>query len=117
MEERFAKFTAKVESDKEFAQKLFALENPEDVQAFLKAEGIDFTLEDIEIVRKGVLKAVEKGSGQLSDDELEEVAGGIVITAAGVTAAAALITAIGGVAIGGAGALFAGVDSAVRSRW
>ena len=117
MEGKFVKFTAKVEADKGFAQKLFTLENPTDVQALLKAEGIDFTLDDIEMVRKGVFKVMEKGSAELSDDDLADVSGGFAITAAGVTAAAILITAIGGVAVGVGTLGIAGIESYARNRW
>ena len=95
MEKKVAQLKAKFEADSSFAEKIFALENANEVQDFLKAQGIDFSLEEIEEIKDGFVKIAEKADGELSDEALEEVAGGS-ITAAGVMAAAALITALGG---------------------
>ena len=47
------------------------------MQAVLKEAGLDFSLEEINQLREIVTKASEKGvSGELSDEDLENVAGG-----------------------------------------
>ncbi|NLK51341.1 MAG: Nif11-like leader peptide family natural product precursor [Syntrophomonadaceae bacterium] len=108
MEQKLIQLQAKVEADKSFGEKIFALETPEEVQSLLKAEGLDFSLEEINVLRNALVKTLGKGDGELSDDDLENVAGGSIILGV-----AALITAIAG-AVTAAGAV---TDQAVRSRW
>lgn len=119
MEQKFATLQAKIEADNSLVEKLFALQNANEVQDFLKAQGLDFSMEEINVLKDGIVKFVEKRStdGQLSDADLEDVAGGFAITAAGVTAAAVLITAIGGVAIGAGTLGIAALESYSRNRW
>lgn len=119
MEQKFATLQAKIEADNSLVEKLFALQSANEVQDFLKAQGMDFSMEEINILRDGIVKFVEKRSanGELSDADLEDVAGGFAITAAGVTAAAVLITAIGGVALGLGTLGIAGAESYIRNRW
>jgi len=68
----FNEFKEKVLSDKDLAAQAKDLKSLEEVVAFGKANGYTFTVEDI------------KASGQLSDEELDAVAGGggvkIIIT-------------------------------------
>jgi len=93
MEERIAKLQVKLESDQDFANKLFSLETPEEVQNLLKEQGIDFSLEEINILRDMLVKALEKGeNGELSDEALEGVAGGWVFGAISAGFAAASFT-------------------------
>ncbi|MGI6647522.1 MAG: hypothetical protein ACOX5W_00255 [Bacillota bacterium] len=42
------------------AEKLFALETPEEVQSFLKGEGLEFSLEEINTVREALVKFWKK---------------------------------------------------------
>ena len=49
-----------------------ALKTPEDIVAFAKKNGCETTLEDI----KAFFEEKQKASGELSEDELEQVAGG-----------------------------------------
>jgi len=109
MEEKLMQLQAKIEADKGLGEKLFSLENAQDVQGVLKAEGLDFTLEEIDMLRQALVKVAEKGTDELSDEDLENVAGGSVT----VVAVVALIGAIAG-AVTAAGGV---VDQAVRSRW
>ncbi len=85
MEQNFAQLQAKIEADNSLVEKLFALESADEVQDFLKTQGIDLSLEEISMLRDGIVKAVEKGEisadGELSDEDLEEVAGGNDVTA------------------------------------
>ena len=77
MEEKLGQLQSKLETDKEFAEKLFSLETAEEVQSLLGEQGIEFTLEEIGALREALVKATAKGAaGELSDEELEEVAGG-----------------------------------------
>lgn len=112
MDQKLKQLQAKVETDKGLAEKLFSLENPQDVQSLLKEQGLDFSLEEIDMLKEALVKALEKSStgGELTDDDLEDVAGGFVLTATGLVA---IIGAIVG-AVTAAGAV---TDQAVRSRW
>jgi len=49
-----------------------ALKTPEDIVAFVKKNGCDATLEDI----KAFFEEKQKAAGELSEEELEQVAGG-----------------------------------------
>ena len=69
----------KVFSDEVFVNNLLGLETAEEVQAALHAKGLEFTLEDIYKIRDALIHT--NSVGELSDHQLEEVAGGIVITA------------------------------------
>jgi predicted ribosomally synthesized peptide with nif11-like leader len=109
VEQKLAQLQAKIEADKSLAEKLLSQENPQDVQSLLKEQGLDFSIEEIDMLRTALVKALEKNTGdELSDEDLENVAGGIAITAV-----VALIGAIAG-AVSVAGAV---TDQAVRSRW
>lgn len=111
MEQKLAQLQAKIEADKGLGEKLFSLENPEDVQSLLQEQGLVFSLEEIGMLKKALVKVLDKGgTSELSDEELEDVAGGFVLTA---TALIGIIGAIAG-AITAAGAV---TDQAVRSRW
>lgn len=109
MEQKFAELQAKIEADSSLAEKLLALETPEEVQAALKGEGLDFSVEEINVLRDALVKAMAKGDGELSDEDLEDVAGGSITVAAVV----AVVGCIAGV-VGTAGGI---VDNIVRSRW
>jgi predicted ribosomally synthesized peptide with nif11-like leader len=109
MEQKLAQLQAKIEADKSLAEKLLSQENPQDVQSLLKEQGLDFSIEEIDMLRQALVRALEKNAGdELSDEDLENVAGGFAITAI-----VALIGAIAG-AVSVAGAV---TDQAVRSRW
>lgn len=77
MEQKLNQLQAKIDADQSFVEKLFSLERPEEVQSLLQAEGIEFSLEEIEVLKNSVVKSLEKG--ELSDEALEEVAGGVQI--------------------------------------
>ena len=82
-------------SDQQFVTSLFAMETVAEVQAALKEHGIDLTEQEILSIQN-MLSKVESGEisadqmellakktmdGELSDESLEQVAGGFVITA------------------------------------
>jgi len=66
-----------------------------------KVNGFDITASDVEETRKQFEQVTEAGDGELSDDDLENVSGGVVVSA---TVAAAIITGVAGVGAAGIGA-------------
>ncbi|NLB51697.1 MAG: Nif11-like leader peptide family natural product precursor [Syntrophomonadaceae bacterium] len=90
MEQKLAQLQAKIAADGSFLEKLFSLETPEEVQSLMKEAGIEFTLEEIDGLRKALVKTAEKG--ELADEDLEGVAGGFAVTT-GIAAVSATITA------------------------
>lgn len=66
--------------DQEFLKKVVNLETPEEVQAAFKQDkGIDISLDEINNIQKMVGEKVD--GGELSEDDLENVAGGSVSVA------------------------------------
>lgn len=67
-------------ADETFANELTQMENAEDVQAALEEKGIDLSIREILEVRDTMNKLQEKGVSpdELTEEELEEVAGGII---------------------------------------
>ena len=59
MEERLSKLQAKLEADPSLAEKLLSLETAEEVQGFLRGLELEFSLEEINMLRDGIVK-VEK---------------------------------------------------------
>lgn len=80
MQERLNQLQEKFKEDA-FVEKLFSMETPENVQSLLHEEGLEFTLEEIAQLRDALVQALEKGeNGELSDESLDGVAGGIINT-------------------------------------
>ena len=109
MEEKLMKLQEKLQNDPTLGEKLFKLESAEEVQALLKEQELEFSLEEINTIKEALVKVIEKGQtgDELSEDELEGVAGGSA------TAVVAGIVAIGGLVIE-AGKL---VNESTRGRW
>ena len=63
-------------SDKAFAEKVFAMENPEEVRAALLEKDIDLDVEDLIEIKDLLVKHFEGGE-ELSEDDLEDVSGGL----------------------------------------
>jgi hypothetical protein len=63
-------------SDEEFTSSILALETAEEVQSALGDKGLDLSLEEIATIRSSILTASENG-GELSEEQLESVSGGI----------------------------------------
>ena len=112
-------------SDEAFVKNLFELESAGEVQAALKEKGIEFSEEEIISIRDFLLK-VEKGDitkeqlekwtvqledGELSEEELENVAGGIVLETVGFVVGCAII------AYAGVTFLTLSIMDAVERRW
>ena len=109
-------------ADEAFVKGLFELESAAEVQAALKEKGVEMSEEEILAVRD-LLAKMESGeisveqaeqwskqaeSGELSDEMLEQVAGGL----AGTTILAIYV----GVFVGGQ-VLSAGIASIIAHRW
>ena len=97
-------------ADKDFTAKVLEMETPEEVQKAISNKGVDLTIEEIESVKQAIINQSE-GNEELSDDQLENVAGGFAISTA--IAIAGVITGAvsAGVALGNA------VDKWTRRRW
>lgn len=80
MNERIEIFLKKLVDDKEFGEKIFKEENKaEDVQNIAKEAGIELTLEEVNEVKELIIKAYDsQNEGELSEEDLENVAGGLV---------------------------------------
>ena len=81
MEERLTQLQAKLEADPSLAEKLFSLETAEAVQGFLHEMELEFSIEEINMLREEMVEILAKTkNGELSDGDLEEVAGGLLVT-------------------------------------
>ena len=114
-------------SDETFFKSLFELETVAEVQAALREKGVELSEDEILGVRELFLKVesgeisaeqLEKwgeqaGSGELSEELLEQVSGGIAtIVAAGVVV---FLTRVGAAAVV-AGTIY-GLAHAIKNRW
>lgn len=79
MEDRVKRLQAKLDADKKFVEELLNKETPEEVQAMLKSEGIDFNMDEINQLRKAIVNSLQGKDGELSEDALDNVAGGALI--------------------------------------
>ncbi|SMP58027.1 hypothetical protein [Anoxynatronum buryatiense] len=80
MEERMMLLKQKLEADEQLVEKLMQQETSEEVQALLKENNVEMTLEEINTVREALLKAMERSEeGELSEEDLEEVTGGVFL--------------------------------------
>lgn len=61
--------------DQEFVKKLLSCEEPEQVQKLFADNGVEISLEDVKALGKA-LAAMAESDGELSEDDLEAVAGG-----------------------------------------
>ncbi|MFV0413787.1 MAG: Nif11-like leader peptide family RiPP precursor [Oscillospiraceae bacterium] len=96
----------KAVEDQAFLEKLVALDSPEEVQAAFKQDkGIDITIDDIVTIQKVVESKME---GELNEDDLENVAGGIAVSAG---------IAIGTAVVAGVIKLGDAVNNWTRRRW
>ena len=112
-------------SDEAFVKGLFELESAAEVQAALKEKGIEFSEEEIISIRDFLLKVEESDitkeqlekwtvqleDGELSEEELENVAGGIVLETVGFVVGCAII------AYAGVTFLTLSIMDAVERRW
>ncbi|MCF8011128.1 MAG: Nif11-like leader peptide family RiPP precursor [Clostridiales bacterium] len=77
MEKKVEQLLEKLKADGELAKKLFSQDTAEGAQAVLKEKGFDLSVDEITKLKDTITKELEKGAeGELSDDALENVAGG-----------------------------------------
>lgn len=91
--EKFDRLSELMQDD-DFARGLYEQQTPEDAQSYFAKNGIELSLDEvkaigkvaaetIEKVRSGEMdadKAMKATSGELTEDELEAVAGGFIVT-------------------------------------
>lgn len=72
-------FFKKLGEDEEFTKKVFSTEEKENVQKLAKEVGIELSLEEIDQAKEILQKIMtSEPEGELSEDELENVAGGFI---------------------------------------
>ena len=86
-------------SDEQFVKGLFAMETPAEVQQALRQKDITLSVDAIVKIRELLLKRLETGE-ELSEEELESVNGGAVVTCVLLIAALFAGALIGGAAVG-----------------
>ena len=79
-------------SDEAFLKEIFSKDTPEEVQTILAEKDIELSIEDILTLRKIIEKKLNQGV-ELSDDDLEDVSGGVVVIGAIVYTVLPLIAA------------------------
>lgn len=84
----------KLMENEAFVNEMLAQKSEEDVQKLYAANGVELTIDEVREVGK-VLNSFE-GNGELEASDLDDVAGGIVITAATCWAVAKAAIAVGG---------------------
>ena len=97
---------AEVFADKEFAEKVLALTEPEDVQKAFADKGIDLSIEDVKAIGRML---AENQDGELSEEALLDVAGGFAITGVTVAAVIGCVVAVGKLAFS--------IRKAVDAKW
>ena len=99
-------------ADEDFVKELFSKETPEEVQVLLAEKDIDLTVADIvklgEIVAKKLQQTENGEPAECTEEELTEVAGGVLP----VLAAVAIVMGTAYIAIGGAA-----IAKKVTGRW
>jgi len=101
-------------ADEEFVKEFFSKETPEEAQAILAEKDIDVSIEELVAIKNIIdekLQAAENGEdGELCDDDLENVAGGVLLTFTGFVLITVAVPAV-------LGLLFTGVGLAAERRW
>lgn len=105
-QERAEKLTEFLTADAARARKLFALDANEAVSA-INDSGYDFTVDELNEYCAAFKSAFARENGELAEDELEDVAGGVLITMT-----AGTVLALAGCFAGGVG-----VGVALGARW
>lgn len=77
MEERFVKASELLEKE-DFLAKLKEVDNDPDVQKLFAENGVDLSLEDIDLMCKQAI--IKNAKDELSEEDMDNVAGGIVLT-------------------------------------
>ena len=73
-------------ADEQFVNELMEMDSVQEVQAALHEKGLDLSEQELNATRETLIKMAENGDTELSDEELEKVAGGFVPVVAAVAA-------------------------------
>ncbi len=84
--ERLQSLADYMSADENRAEALFSMSAEEAVKA-INADGNDFTVDELKDLAKG-LESVSEGSGELSEEALDNVSGGFVATCTAIYCAA-----------------------------
>ena len=77
MQENLQRLEEKLKEDNTLMEKLMQQETPEDVQVLLKDHGVAMTMEEIQAISDALVQyTAGDEEGELSEESLEEVAGG-----------------------------------------
>ncbi|MBK5246748.1 MAG: Nif11-like leader peptide family RiPP precursor [Peptostreptococcaceae bacterium] len=105
MNEEIEKLFKKMNEDKSFAEKIMSQTDNEKLIEIAKGEGIELSVNDIDEANEIIRKALKaKNEGELSEEELENVAGGTITIAAVAIGTVGLVTSAvsAGAAVGSA---------------
>lgn len=91
MEAKLTQLNNKLEADSSLVERLLNAESAEEVQEILKEQGLDFSLEEIGALRDALIATSQ--NGELNDEDLEKVAGGLVLTTGMIATTASVIGA------------------------
>ncbi len=64
--------------DIKFTESLMDTQSPEEIKKAFKAKGIDLSLEESEVVISTIKKIAESESGELSEEDLKKITGGVL---------------------------------------
>lgn len=79
MEENWTLLQQKMKTDEAFVEKLYQQETLEEVQALLKENGLDMTIEEINAAREALITSIAPSErDELSEEDLDRVAGGSI---------------------------------------
>jgi len=78
MKEKMTQIFQLLDSEEGLAEKLFMLEEAEEAQAMLSERGLEVSIEELTEFRNAMQAYANKNEGDLTDEELEEVAGGFL---------------------------------------
>ena len=70
------KMISEAMKDVEFAKKIIEIQSPEEMQKAFATKKIDLSLEEAQAVISTIKKLSESKSGEVSDEDLEEISGG-----------------------------------------
>ncbi len=101
----------KLFSDEKFVSEILDMESPEEVRSALQIKGLDLSLEEIAVIKNSLDSAEE----ELSEDQLENVAGGFALSAGATALICGLI--IGGSTLKGGYEIGKAVNNWTRRRW
>ena len=76
-QERMAKLAELLEEDASFTEEILQME-PSEAVTVLENKGYDFTVDELTAFGKALVKVCSAKSEELSDEELQDVAGGAV---------------------------------------